>query len=83
MTGVEVKVAASTCGTYGNSYRKRVLNIACDPPLKGRFVTVSVKDTKLSLCEVEVMAVPVRKQGWLALLVLSNVNTFITNFDAR
>ena len=67
--GASDPAQASMCVTYGNSYGKHALIITCNVPLKGRFVTVSVKDTSLSLCEVKVMAVPVTKQGWSTFLV--------------
>ena len=47
----------TNCGTYGSSKGKSVLEIACTSSLTGRYVFV-ISQSALTLCEVEVMAVP-------------------------
>ena len=77
LSGVKVEVGATNhakgalmCGAYGNATGKRVLEITCNSQLKGRFVTVSLKDAPLTLCKVKVMAVPVTKKGLSAFVIL-------------
>ena len=48
------------CGTFQQATGRRVLEIKCSKPLQGRYVTVSIPRPMLSLCEVQVMGVPVR-----------------------
>ena len=48
------------CGTVANAENKKgVIRIICTQPITGRSVEVTTKDPILTLCEVQVMGVPV------------------------
>ena len=48
------------CGTVANAEKKNgIIRIICAHPITGRYVKITTTDPVLTLCEVQVMGVPV------------------------
>ena len=53
------------CGNAGDTTGKWKIEVKCPKKLEGRYVTVSVTNNALTLCEVEVIGTPPSKQKYL------------------
>ena len=55
----------AVCGNAGVSTGKERIEVICAKKLEGRYVTVTVPNNILTLCEVEVMGTPPSKQNYV------------------
>ena len=53
------------CGNAGVSTGKERIEVICAKKLEGRYVTVTVPNNILTLCEVEVIGTPPSKQNYV------------------